>query len=71
MSYGGFGSLTAREREVLSLVAEGRTDRLIAQQLEMAPRTASVHVSRILWKLGAANRTEATLIALRTGLLAL
>jgi DNA-binding CsgD family transcriptional regulator len=62
-------SLTAREREVLGLVAEGCTNDAIATRLFMSPKTASVHVSRIIAKLGAGNRTEAVAIARRTGLL--
>lgn len=60
--------LTAREREVLELVAEGRTNDEIAGRLFMSPKTASVHVSRILGKLRAGNRTEAVAIARRAGL---
>ena len=55
--------LTARELEVLELIAFGRTNEQIAHQLYMSPKTASVHVSRILTKLGATNRTEAARIA--------
>lgn len=55
--------LTAREREVLGLIALGRTNEQIAHQLYISPKTASVHVSRILSKLGATNRTEAARIA--------
>jgi DNA-binding CsgD family transcriptional regulator len=51
--------LTTREREVLELLALGKTNREIADLLFMSAKTASVHVSRILTKLGAANRTEA------------
>src|SRR5204862_5095473 len=51
--------LTEREVEVLGLVAEGMTNREIGARLFMSDKTASVHVSRILAKLGAANRTEA------------
>ncbi|MGO4664390.1 AAA family ATPase [Terrabacter sp. 2TAF16] len=61
--------LTARECEVLALVAEGRSNNEIASALFMSPKTASVHVSRILTKLQAANRTEAAAIARRHGLL--
>jgi DNA-binding CsgD family transcriptional regulator len=59
--------LTARETEVLALVAEGRTNRQIAEELFISGKTASVHVSRILAKLGAANRGEAAAIARRLG----
>jgi DNA-binding CsgD family transcriptional regulator/tetratricopeptide (TPR) repeat protein len=60
--------LTAREVEVLALVAEGRTNRQIGQVLFITPKTASVHVSRILAKLGVAGRGEAAAIAHRLGL---
>ena len=63
-------SLTSREREVLRLIAAGRSNREIASALFIAPKTASVHVSNILGKLGAASRTEAAAIAHREGLLA-
>lgn len=63
------GTLTARETEVLALLAEGRTNEQIATALFMSPKTASVHVSRIIAKLGAANRTEAAAIARRANLL--
>jgi DNA-binding CsgD family transcriptional regulator len=60
--------LTAREVEVLVLVAAGRTNRQIGQALFITPKTASVHVSRILAKLGVAGRGEAAAIAHRLGL---
>ena len=60
--------LTARESEVLRLLATGRTNREIATELFIAPKTASVHVSNILAKLGAASRTEAAAIAHAEGL---
>jgi DNA-binding CsgD family transcriptional regulator len=60
--------LTAREWEVLRLVAAGRTNRQIAETLYMSAKTASVHVSNILAKLGVANRGEAAAIAYRSGL---
>jgi DNA-binding NarL/FixJ family response regulator len=60
--------LTRREVEVLALVAEGRTNRQIGQELFITPKTASVHVSRILAKLGVAGRGEAATIAHRLGL---
>ncbi|HEX4831192.1 MAG TPA: AAA family ATPase [Trebonia sp.] len=62
------GGLTDREREVLRLVAQGKTNREIAAELFIAPKTASVHVSNILGKLGAGSRTEAAAIAHRDGL---
>ena len=51
--------LTGRELEVLRLVAAGRSNREIANELFISPKTASVHVSNILGKLGAASRGEA------------
>jgi ATP/maltotriose-dependent transcriptional regulator MalT len=64
----GFG-LTEREREVLSLVAEGRSNTQIAQALFISPKTASVHVSNILAKLGVSGRGEAAALAHRSGLI--
>ncbi len=63
-----FASLTSREREVLRLIAAGRSNREIASVLFIAPKTASVHVSNILGKLGVASRTEAAAVAHREGL---
>jgi DNA-binding CsgD family transcriptional regulator/tetratricopeptide (TPR) repeat protein len=60
--------LTDREREVLALLCEGLTNPAIAKRLYMSPKTASVHVSRILAKLGATNRTAAATAAHRLGL---
>jgi predicted ATPase/DNA-binding CsgD family transcriptional regulator len=60
--------LTRREAEVLALVAAGRTNRQIGQALFITPKTAGVHVSRILAKLGVAGRGEAAAIAHRLGL---
>jgi DNA-binding CsgD family transcriptional regulator len=60
--------LTPREAEVLALVAAGRSNRQIAQALFISPKTASVHVSNILAKLGVATRVEAAAIAHRLGL---
>jgi DNA-binding CsgD family transcriptional regulator len=62
-------ALTGREREVLALVAEGRSNSQIAQALFISPKTASVHVSNILGKLGVAGRGEAAAVAHRSGLL--
>jgi DNA-binding CsgD family transcriptional regulator len=61
-------ALTHREAEVLALVAEGRTNRQIGQALFITPKTAGVHVSRILAKLGVTGRGEAAAIAHRLGL---
>ena len=63
------GTLTAREAEVLRHVALGRTNQQIAGELFMSPKTVSVHVSRIITKLGAGNRTEAVAIGRGRGML--
>ncbi|UOE43535.1 helix-turn-helix transcriptional regulator [Agromyces larvae] len=55
--------LTARERQVLGLIAEGLSNRQIGERLYISGKTASVHVSAILRKLGASSRTEAALRA--------
>ncbi|MEV4399317.1 response regulator transcription factor [Nonomuraea sp. NPDC049607] len=60
--------LTERERDVLTLIAEGLSNRQIAARLHISPSTAGVHVSHILAKLGATARTEAAAIAFRDGL---
>jgi DNA-binding NarL/FixJ family response regulator len=60
--------LTPREAEVLALVAAGRSNRQIAEALFISPKTASVHVSNILAKLGVATRVEAAAVAHRLGL---
>jgi DNA-binding NarL/FixJ family response regulator len=64
----GDDTLTPRVREVLGLVAAGRTNGEIGKQLFISAKTVSVHVSNILGKLGAAGRTEAAAIARRRGL---
>jgi DNA-binding NarL/FixJ family response regulator len=61
--------LTARELEVLRLVAKGETNRSIGQALYISEKTVSVHISRILAKLDARGRVEAAGLALRLGLL--
>ncbi|HEY6801360.1 MAG TPA: helix-turn-helix transcriptional regulator, partial [Agromyces sp.] len=53
------GGLTPRERQVLELLAEGLTNPQIGRRLYISPKTASVHVSAILAKIGASNRAEA------------
>jgi DNA-binding CsgD family transcriptional regulator len=60
--------LTPREREVLALVAAGRTNRQIGEELFMSEKTASVHVSRILAKLEVRTRGEAGAVAHKLGL---
>ncbi|WP_245736672.1 helix-turn-helix transcriptional regulator [Micromonospora pattaloongensis] len=61
--------LTSRELEVLRLVAEGHSNSRIAEELYISPKTASVHVSRIIAKLAVSNRVEAAAVAHRLGLL--
>ncbi|MFB9622649.1 helix-turn-helix transcriptional regulator [Nonomuraea helvata] len=66
----GDGGLTAREIEVLRLVAEGLTNREIAERLFIAQKTVSVHVSNILGKLEVSTRTQAAAAGRQRGLLA-
>ncbi|WP_438855931.1 helix-turn-helix transcriptional regulator [Agromyces sp. M3QZ16-3] len=65
---GGGDELTARERQVLELVADGLSNRQIGERLFISTKTVSVHVSAILRKLGAASRTEAAAIARSHGI---
>ncbi|MBO3747910.1 response regulator transcription factor [Streptosporangiaceae bacterium NEAU-GS5] len=60
--------LTSREREVLALVAEGMSNREIAERLFISQKTASVHVSNILAKLGVTSRGQAAAVAHHEGL---
>jgi DNA-binding NarL/FixJ family response regulator len=62
---GGLDALTAREREVLAQIAEGRSNREIARLLNMSEKTVKTHVSSVLAKLGVADRTQAALHAVR------
>jgi DNA-binding NarL/FixJ family response regulator len=64
----GLDELTARELEVLRLVARGDNNREIAQALQLSPLTAKTHVSRILAKLGARDRVQLVVIAYQAGL---
>lgn len=57
--------LTAREQDVLALVAQGQTNKAIARVLEISPATVKVHVERIISKLGVADRTQAAVVAVR------
>jgi DNA-binding CsgD family transcriptional regulator/tetratricopeptide (TPR) repeat protein len=63
------GPLTPRERAVLALVAEGRTNRQVGGELFISEKTVSVHLSRVMAKLGAGSRTEAVTLAYARGVL--
>jgi DNA-binding NarL/FixJ family response regulator len=65
----GLTALTAREREILALVAEGHPNRKIAERLVISERTARTHVSNVLNKLQLSSRTQAALFAIREGLI--
>jgi DNA-binding NarL/FixJ family response regulator len=64
----GRHDLTEREREVLQLLAAGRSDGQIADELFISKKTAAVHVSNIKSKLGAGNRVEIVTVAMHEGL---
>jgi DNA-binding NarL/FixJ family response regulator len=64
-SPGGLAALTDRERDVLKLLVEARTNRQIAAQLYISEKTVSVHVSNILAKLDVRSRGEAAALARR------
>jgi DNA-binding NarL/FixJ family response regulator len=71
---GGTGrddTLTAREREVLALMARGLPNKQIAARLDISPHTAKFHVASVLAKLGAASRTEAVTLGARRGAVSL
>jgi DNA-binding NarL/FixJ family response regulator len=65
---GLIGSLTAREREVVTHVAAGRTNEEIARALHLSPTTAKTHVSRAMTKLGARDRAQVVVMAYESGL---
>ena len=64
----GQRTLTSGERRVLSLLAEGKQNKLIARHLGVSEATVKVHVRRVLRKIGAANRTQAAIWATRSGI---
>ena len=61
----GIDALTSREREVLALLADGRSNREIARLLRVSEKTVKTHVSSVLAKLGVADRPQAALVAVR------
>lgn len=63
--------LTAREIEVLELVAEGCSNKAIAERLRISDQTVKFHLASIIGKLGASNRTEAVRLGVRGGLITL
>ncbi|OEJ49241.1 DNA-binding response regulator [Streptomyces agglomeratus] len=65
---GGGSTLTEREREVLTLIADGRSNREIARALVLSEKTVKTHVSNILMKLDLSDRTQAALWAVRHGI---
>jgi DNA-binding NarL/FixJ family response regulator len=65
------GTLTARELEILEMMAEGMSNRAIAARLKISRHTVKFHVGAILTKLGARTRAEAVTVGVRQGLLAL
>lgn len=66
-----YEALTERELEVLALLAQGMPNKEIAAHLVISERTAKFHVSSIMGKLGATNRTEAVALAAQKGLITL
>jgi DNA-binding NarL/FixJ family response regulator len=69
-STGAIDTLTDREREVFALVAKGRSNHELAEELHMSAATAKTHVSRVLMKLGARDRAQLVVIAYETGFIA-
>jgi len=64
-----YDGLTAREREVLKLIAEGHTNQVIADKLVISPSTVQTHRTRIMQRLNLHNRAELIQYAMRKGLL--
>jgi two-component system nitrate/nitrite response regulator NarL len=67
----GRGELTERERQVVQLLAEGLSNKLIADRLGISDHTAKFHVNGVMMKLGSSTRTEAVVEAMRRGLIRL
>ncbi len=67
----GRGELTERERQVVQLLSEGLSNKLIADRLGISDHTAKFHVNGVMMKLGASTRTEAVVEAMRRGLIKL
>ena len=65
----GSDSLTAREVEVLKRIAEGDRNRDIGERLSISEETVKVHIKRIMYKLGAKDRTQAVAIGIRRGII--
>jgi NarL family two-component system response regulator YdfI len=68
---GDDGALTAREREILEMMAEGLSNRMIARRLGISMYTVKFHVASILGKLRARSRTEAVTLGVRNGVISL
>ena len=62
------GELTARQKDVLLLIMQGKSNKEICRELDLAPPTVKIHVSAILRALGVRNRTEAALEGRRRGI---
>jgi len=67
----GRGELTERERQVVQLLSEGLSNKLIADRLGISDHTAKFHVNGVMMKLGSSTRTEAVVEAMRRGLIRL
>lgn len=65
---GGMASLSAREREILALIARGDSNKLIARELDIAETTVKIHVQHILRKLNCTSRVQAAVHAINSGL---
>ena len=63
--------LTTREHEVLELVSQGLSNKLIARQLQISEHTVKFHIASVSAKLGASSRTDAVRLGLRKGLITL